>query len=97
MLYVKEVISLLAVNYTELRGNMKECMDKVSDDYETLIITRKKNRNIVMISEETYNNMLENMHLLGNEANYRWLMESKRQLENGQAKVRKLIEVETDE
>lgn len=76
---------------------MKECMDKVSDDYETLIITRKKNRNIVMISEETYNNMLENMHLLGNEANYRWLMESKRQLENGQAKVRKLIEVETDE
>lgn len=76
---------------------MKECMDKVSDDYETLIITRKKNRNIVMISEETYNNMLENMHLLGNEANYRWLMESKRQLENGQAKVRELIEVETDE
>ena len=94
---MKEVISLLAVNYTELRGNMKECMDKVSDDYETLIITRKKNRNIVMISEETYNNMLENMHLLGNEANYRWLMESKRQLENGQAKVRKLIEVEMDE
>ena len=88
---------MLAVNYTELRGNMKECMDKVSDDYETLSITRKKNRNIVMISEETYNNMLENMHLLGNEANYRWLMESKRQLENGQAEVRKLIEVETDE
>ena len=50
-----------------------------------------------MISEETYNNMLENMHLLGNEANYSWLMESKRQLENGQAKVRELIEVETDE
>ena len=88
---------MLAVNYTELSGNMKECMDKVSDDYETLIITRKKNRNIVMISEETYNNMLENMHLLGNEANYRWLMESKRQLENGQAKVRELIEVETGE
>ena len=88
---------MLAVNYTELRGNMKECMDKVSDDYETLIITRKKNKNIVMISEETYNNMLENMHLLGNEANYSWLMESKRQLENGQAKVRELIEVETDE
>ena len=88
---------MLAVNYTELRGNMKECMDKVSDEYETLSITRKKNRNIVMISEETYNNMLENMHLLGNEANYRWLMESKRQLENGQAEVRKLIEVETDE
>lgn len=53
---------MLAVNYTELRGNMKECMDKVSDDFETLIVTRKKNKNIVMISEETYNNMMENIH-----------------------------------
>ena len=58
---------MLAVNYTELRGNMKKCMDKVSDDFETLIVTRKKNKNIVMISEETYNNMMENMHLMGND------------------------------
>ena len=46
---------MLAVNYTELRGNLREYMDKVSDDFETLIVTRKKNKNIVMISEETYN------------------------------------------
>ena len=41
---------MLAVNYTELRGNLREYMDKVSDDFETLIVTRKKNKNIVMIS-----------------------------------------------
>ena len=83
---------MLAVNYTELRGNMKECMDKVSDDFETLIVTRKKNKNIVMISEETYNNMMENMHLIGNEENYKWLMESKRQLEEGMLQMKELIE-----
>lgn len=44
---------MLAVNYTELRGNMKECMDKVSDDYETIIVTRKKNKNIVMMSRRS--------------------------------------------
>ena len=71
----------VTVNYTELRGHMKEYMDKVTDDFETLIVTRKKNKNIVMISEETYNNMIENMHLMGNETNYKWLMESKKQLE----------------
>ena len=32
---------MLAVNYTMLRENMKSCMDKVTDDYETLIVTRK--------------------------------------------------------
>ena len=88
---------MLAVNYTELRGNMKECMDKVSDDFETLIVTRKKNKNIVMISEETYNNMMENMHLIGNEENYKWLMESKRQLEEGTLQMKELIEVSEDE
>ena len=88
---------MLAVNYTELRGNMKEFMDKVSDDFETLIVTRKKNKNIVMISEETYNNMMENMHLIGNEENYKWLMESKRQLEEGMLQMKELIEVSEDE
>ncbi len=88
---------MLAVNYTGLRGNMKECMDKVSDDCETLIVTRKKNKNIVMISEETYNNMMENMHLIGNEENYKWLMESKRQLKEGMLQMKELIEVSEDE
>lgn len=88
---------MLAVNYTELRGNMKECMDKVYDDFETLIVTRKKNKNIVMISEETYNNMMENMHLIGNEENYKWLMESKRQLKEGMLQMKELIEVSEDE
>ena len=27
----------------------------------------------------------ENVHLIGNEENYKWLMESKRQLEEGKA------------
>ena len=88
---------MLAVNYTELRGNMKECMDKVSDDYETIIVTRKKNKNIVMMSEEAYNNMMENMHLMGNQTNYNWLMESKKQLEEGCCHVKELIEVSADE
>ena len=29
---------MLAVNYTNLRENMKSYMDKVTDDYETMII-----------------------------------------------------------
>ena len=63
---------MLAVNYTALRDNMKTYMDKVTDDYETMIVTRKNNRNIVMISEESYNNMMENIHVMGNKTNYDW-------------------------
>lgn len=88
---------MLAVNYTNLRDNMKAYMDKVTDDYETMIVTRKDNKNVVMISEETYNNMMENMHVMGNKANYDWLMESKRQMEQGNISIHNLTEVDSDE
>ena len=88
---------MLAVNYTNLRDNMKTYMDKVTDDYETMIVTRKDNKNVVMLSEETYNNLMENVYVMGNKANYDWLMESKAQLEIGNVSVRELIGVEFDE
>ena len=39
-----EVNGMLAVNYTSLRENMKSYMDQVTDDYETMIVTRKNNK-----------------------------------------------------
>ena len=86
-----------AVNYTNLRENMKLYMDRVNDDYETLVVTRKDNRNVVMMSEESYNNLMENLYVMGSQANYDWLMESKEQLEKGMASVHSLVEVGLDE
>ncbi|MDT8715353.1 type II toxin-antitoxin system Phd/YefM family antitoxin [Clostridium sp. 19966] len=88
---------MLAVNYTNLRENMKNYMDKVTNDYETMIVTRKDNKNVVMMSEEAYNNLLENVHVMGNKANYDWLMESKEQLEKGNISAHELIEVDMNE
>ena len=88
---------MLAVNYTTLRDNMKSYMDKVTDDYETMIVTRKNNKNVVMLSEESYNNLMENIHVMGNKANYDWLMESKAQLEAGKISTHTLIEVDANE
>lgn len=88
---------MLAVNYTNLRDNMKENFDKITDDFETMIVTRKNNKNIVMMSEESYNNLIENIYVMNNKNNYDWLMESKKQLESGNISTKELIEVSTDE
>ena len=82
---------MLAVNYTNLRDNMKTYLDKVTDDYETMIITRKDNKNVVMLSEESYNNLMENVYIMGNKTNYDWLMESKAQLEKGKVSIKNLV------
>ena len=42
---------------------------------------RENNKNIVIISEDKYNNLIENLYIMGNKSNYDWLMESKEQLE----------------
>ena len=82
---------MLAVNYTNLRDNMKSYMDKITDDYETMIVTRKDNKNVVMLSEESYNNMMQNIYVMGNKSTYDWLMESRAQLKKGNATMHDLI------
>ena len=50
-----------------------------------------------MLSEESYNNLMENIHVMGNKANYDWLMESMEQLKKGKISTHNLIEVDADE
>ena len=83
---------MLAVNYSQFREKMKAHMDMVTEDFETVIVTRKT-KNVVMISEDAYNNLLENAYIMREKANYDWLMESKSQLEAGKSKQHDLIEV----
>lgn len=88
---------MLAVNYTNLRDNMKTYIDKVTDDCETMIVTRKDNKNVVILSEDAYNNLMENAYVMGNKSNYDWLMDSKAQLDNGKISVHDLSGVDIDE
>lgn len=74
---------MIAVNYSTLRENMKSYLDKVTDDCETMIVTRKNDRNVVVISEDAYNNLMENAYIMGDRANLDWILESKKQLESG--------------
>lgn len=85
-----------AVNYSSLRNNLKGYMDRVTDNFETLIITRKNDKNVVMMSAVAYNNLMENVHLLGNEANRAALTKSKKQLEQGVIVNQALFDNEAD-
>lgn len=49
---------MLAVKSMDVRENFKSLCDKVFNG-ETLIISRPKNENIVMISEHEYNEMMK--------------------------------------
>ena len=81
-----------AVNYSELRNNLKCYMDTVYEDHEPLIITRKNNENLVMISIDDYNSIIETDYLLSSEKNTEHLIRSLGNARKGMAKERDLIE-----
>ena len=52
------------VNYTELRLNLKYWLNSVIDDVEEVIIKRKDQKDLVLISLEEYNALVETNYLL---------------------------------
>lgn len=85
---------MLAINYSTLRNSMKKYFDIITNSIETVVVTRKNGNNIVMMSEDTYNNLIENSYLTQNKKNYDWLMESKKQLESGKTIVKDIEELD---
>ena len=80
---------MFAVNYSTLRENMKECFDRVADGFETMIVTRKKT-NMVVMSENSYNSLMETVYLLGNKENHDHLMKSLEQYRNGGTSIHEI-------
>ena len=52
------------INYTDLRLNLKKWMDSVTEDMEEIIVKRKDNKDLVLISLEEYNALNETNYLL---------------------------------
>ncbi len=49
---------MLAVNYSTIRSKLKDYCDKASDNNETVIVTRKDEKNVVIMSLDKYNDIM---------------------------------------
>ena len=85
---------MIAVNYSSARNNFKDYCDKATDDFETIIITRKENKNVVLMSEDEYNNLMENLYIMSNKKYYNELLKRKAEVEAGLVEEHDIIEME---
>jgi len=81
-----------AITYTAARANLASTMDQVCENHEPIIITRKADQAVVMLSLEDYNALAETAYLLRSPANARRLLESIAELEAGCGQERVLAE-----
>ena len=78
------------ISYTAARENLAETMDRVCDDHQPVIITRQKQRSVVVLSLEDYEALNETAYLLRSPANARRLLAATQQLDAHKGKSRKL-------
>jgi antitoxin YefM len=81
-----------AITYTTARQNLAKTMEKVCQDHSPVIITRKKNESVVIMSLEDYTALEETAFLLRSPKNARRLIESIVQLGEGKGTERELAE-----
>jgi len=82
-----------AASYTDVRKNLKHYMEKAYNEHDPIIVTRKNNENIIMLSLEDYNSLAETHYLLSNEHNSKKLLSSLKDSRNKKLLKKKLVEV----
>lgn len=65
-----------AISYSEARQELKNVMDSACRDHEPVIVTRKRGENVVILSYEDYESLMETEYLLSSPANAKHLLES---------------------
>lgn len=84
---------MLAVNYSTIRNKLKDYCDQATNNHETVIVTRKGEKNVVLMSLEQYNALMKATR----NAEYLAKIDmSIEQLENGKGQVHELIEVDDE-
>ncbi len=81
-----------AISYTLARENLARTMTKVCDDHSPVIITRRDNSSVVMLSLEDYEALAETAYLLRSPKNEKRLIDSIEELEAGNGSEKGLIE-----
>ena len=83
---------MLTTTLSDFRNNIKKYLDRVSDDFETLIINRGKDSGVVIISLEEYNSLNATQHELSSKANEMRLDSAISKLKSGSSFEKDLIE-----
>jgi len=89
----REIDIMLAVNYSTIRSRLKDYCDRVTDESETVIVTRKDEKNVVIISLSEYNALTKAAR---NAAYLNKLDRAIEQLSKGEGKTHELIEEDNE-
>ena len=86
--------AMQVVSFSEARESFKAVLDRVEADADVTLITRRHAQSAVVMSLDTYNSLMETVHLLRSPANAAHLQRSLEQAEGGELLTHPLIDAD---
>jgi len=82
------------ISFSEARGSLKGVIDQVVADADYMIIARRDAPDAVVMSLDTFNGLMETVHLLKSPANAAHLARSVEQYRQGQVLKQDLVDAD---
>ncbi|MCP5204173.1 MAG: type II toxin-antitoxin system prevent-host-death family antitoxin [Pseudomonadales bacterium] len=79
------------VSFSDARNRLKSVLDRVANDQDYTIISRRDADDAVVMSLDQFNSLMETVHLLKSPANAAHLAKSIKQFQSGKTVERELI------
>ncbi|MFM8464498.1 MAG: type II toxin-antitoxin system Phd/YefM family antitoxin [Burkholderiaceae bacterium] len=79
------------INFSDARNQLKQVIDQVVDDADFTVIARRDSQDAVVMSLDTFNSLMETLHLMKSPANVKHLEKSIGQYRKGQTKTKELV------
>ncbi len=80
------------VNFSEARNSLKGLIDSTVADADFTVISRRDAPNAVIMSLDTFNSLMETVHLMKSPANVAHLVRSMDQYRSGKTMPRELLD-----
>ena len=90
------MIIMHVFTYTDARNNLKSVLDKVIDDADVAVITRKEGQHAVVMGQDYYNSVMETLHLMSSPSNAAHLAKSIAELRASKTIERELLDDKED-
>ena len=83
---------MITTTISDFRKDLKKYLNKVTQNFETLIINRGKDSGVVVISLEEYNSLQATQHELSSEANQKRLDSAISKFKSGNSFTKELLD-----
>ena len=77
----------LVLTYSKARENLARLMDRVTEQREVAIITRRNKEDVVLLARDEFDGLMETVHLLRSPANRQRLFAAMEAAEQGKGEI----------